>query len=109
MEKTISASQLKNSLGAVLREVRQDEEICVIEQHGVPTAAIIPIDDLRVLRAAKEAKRRADMLEEFRQLRESLAERQQGMSADESDRMVQELSDAVMDGVVGKARHRFEP
>jgi prevent-host-death family protein len=108
MEKTISASELKNSLGAVIREVRQDDEIRVIEQRGVPAAAIISIDDLRLLREAKEEKRRTELLEELRQLTARLEEQQRGMSPDEADRMVEELSDAVMDAVVEKARHRFE-
>jgi prevent-host-death family protein len=108
MEKTISASELKNSLGAVLREVRQEDEIRVIEQRGVPAAAIISIDDLRVLREAKKRQRQEQLLEEFRQLSASLAERQKGMTADQADRMVQELSDAVMDAVVERAWHRFE-
>lgn len=108
MEKTISASELKNSLGAVIREVRQDDEIRVIEQRGVPAAAIISIDDLRLLREAKEEKRRAELLDEFRQLRERLKRHQRGMSPDEADRLVEEYSDAVMDAVVTKARHRFE-
>lgn len=108
MEKTISASELKNTLGAVLREVRQEDEIRVIEQRGVPAAAIISIEDLRLLREAKKRQRQEQLLEEFRQLRASLAERQKGMTADEADRIVQELSDAVMDAVVEKAWHRFE-
>ena len=108
MEKTISARELKNSLGAVLREVRQEDEIRVIEQRGVPAAAIISIDDLRLLRDAKKRQRQEQLLEEMRQLTARLAERQQGMTPDEADQMVQELSDAVMDAVVEKARHRFE-
>lgn len=108
MEKTISASELKNSLGAVLREVRQGDEIRVIEQRGVPAAAIISIEDLRLLRDAKKRKRQELLLEEYRQLSADLAERQKGMTADEADRLVEELSDAVMDAVVEKARHRFE-
>jgi prevent-host-death family protein len=108
VEKTISASELKNSLGAVLREVRQEDEIRVIEQRGVPAAAIISIDDLRLLRDAKKRQRQELLLEEMRQLTARLAERQQGMTPDEADQMVQELSDAVMDAVVEKARHRFE-
>lgn len=108
MEKTISASELKNSLGAVLREVRQDDEIRIIEQRGVPAAAIISIDDLRLLRDAKKRQRQELLLEEYRQLSADLAERQKGMTADEADRLVDELSDAVMDAVVEKARHRFE-
>ena len=108
MEKTISASELKNSLGAVLREVRQEDEIRVIEQRGVPAAAIISIDDLRLLRDAKKRQRQEQLLEEMRQLTARLAERQQGMTPDEADQMVQELSDLVMDAVVEKARHRFE-
>jgi len=108
MEKTISASELKNSLGAVLREVRQDDEIRVIEQRGVPAAAIISIEDLRLLRDAKKRQRQEELLEEMRQLSARLREQQQGMTPDEADQMVQELSDAVMDAVVEKARHRFE-
>ena len=80
MEKTISASELKNSLGAVLREVRQDDEIRVIEQRGVPAAAIISIDDLRLLRDAKKRQTAGALLEEMRQLTARLAERQQGMT-----------------------------
>jgi uncharacterized Zn finger protein len=80
----------------------------VIEQRGVPAAAISSIDDLRLLREAKEEKRRTELLEELRQLTARLEEQQRGMSPDEADRMVEELSDAVMDAVVEKARHRFE-
>ncbi len=108
MEKTISASELKNSLGAVLREVRLDDEIRVIEQRGVPAAAIISIEDLRLLRDAKERQRRERLLEGLRQLNVRLEEQQKDMSPDEADQMVEELSEAVMDAVVEKARHRFE-
>jgi prevent-host-death family protein len=108
MEKTISASELKNSLGAVLREVRKDDETVVIEQRGVPAAAIISIEDLRVLREAKEEKRKQRLLEDFRSLRASLAERQKGMSPEEAERQAQEFADEIMEAVVAKARHRFE-
>lgn len=108
MERTISASELKNTLGAVLREVKNDTESVVIEQRGVPAAAIVSIEDFRLLKEAKETQRREKLLEEFRKLRTSLAARQEDMTVDEADRMVQELSDAVMDGVVEKNRHRFE-
>jgi prevent-host-death family protein len=108
MEKTISASELKNSLGAILREVRQDDETVVIEQRGVPAAAIISIDDLRTLREAKEQQRRERLLEEFRQLRADLRAHQAGMSPDEADRLAKEFADTVMEGVVAKAQHRFE-
>lgn len=108
MERTISASELKNSLGAVLREVRNDAESVVIEQRGVPAAVIVSIEDFRFLKEARETQRRAELLEEFRKLRISLAARQEDMTVDEADRMVQELSNAVMDAVVEKNRHRFE-
>lgn len=108
MEKTISATELKNRLGMVIRAARQDDEILVIEQRGIPAAAIISIDDLRLLRDAKEQKRRAELLERYRALGTRLEEQQTDMSPDEADRLVQELSDTVMDAVVDKARHRFE-
>ncbi len=108
MEKTISATELKNSLGAVLRDVRRDDEIRVIEQRGVPTAAIISIEDLRLLRDAKETKRRAELLDRYRDFSARLEEQQKNMSPEEADRLVQELSDAVMDAVVEGARSRFE-
>ncbi len=108
MERTISASELKNTLGAVLREVRNDKESVVIEQRGVPAAAIISIEDFRLLREAKEQQRRAELLDEFRQLRASLIERQKGMSPEEAERQANEFGDAIMDAVIERERSRFE-
>lgn len=108
MERTISASELKNSLGAVLREVRNDAESVVIEQRGVPAAVIVSIEDFRLLRELKEEKRRAVLLEQLRQLDARLADQQKDMSSEESDRLVEELSDVVMDVVIEKNRQRFE-
>ncbi len=108
MERTISASELKNSLGAVLRKVRNDEESIVIEQRRVPAAAIISIEDFRLLREAKERRRREGLLEQLRQLNERLAARQKDMSTEEADRLAEELGNAIMDAVVEKNRDRFE-
>ncbi len=106
MERTISASELKNTLGAVLRVVRNEEESVVIEQRGVPAAAIVSIEDFRLLRETKDKKRRDDLMEQYKAFSARLGERQQDMSREEADQLVQELSDTVMDGVIEHLRAR---
>ncbi len=107
MERTISATELKNALGAVLRDVRNDEEIVVVEQRGVPAAAIISIDYFPCCERRKEQQRRARLLEEFRQLRASLSERQRGMAPEEAERL-QRIRRCGHGCRIETARSRFE-
>lgn len=52
--KTISASKLRTQIRRVLNEVGYGQIEYVIEKFGEPTAALITIEDFRLLQVAKQ-------------------------------------------------------
>lgn len=44
MEKTASAFQVRRSFGRILQEVAAKGDRVVVERHGEPVAAVVPID-----------------------------------------------------------------
>ncbi len=46
---TVTAAQLKNVIGEVLNQVQFRHERVMLTRKGQPAAAIIPIEDLRLL------------------------------------------------------------
>lgn len=46
---TITATQLRNVIGSVLNEVQFRGERVILQRQGKPAAALIPIEDLRLL------------------------------------------------------------
>jgi prevent-host-death family protein len=54
MKKTISASDLRSQIRRVMDEVGYGRAQYVVEKFGEPTAAIVSIEDFRLLQAARE-------------------------------------------------------
>lgn len=54
MLKTISTTDLRTEIKRVLNEVRYGPTQYVVEKFGEPTAAIINLEDFRLLQAAKQ-------------------------------------------------------
>ncbi len=54
MLKTISTSDLRTQIKRVLNEVGYGQAQYVVEKFGEPTAAIVSLEDFRLLQAAKQ-------------------------------------------------------
>lgn len=54
----VSATEVKNSWGSVVRRVLQRHEPALVESKGLPTVVILPADDYERLVAAQESKDR---------------------------------------------------
>jgi len=54
MPRTISSSELRAQIKRILNEVGYGGSQYVVERFGEPTAAIVSIDDLRLLQAVKQ-------------------------------------------------------
>jgi prevent-host-death family protein len=61
MTEVISSSQLRSEIKRVLNEVGYGQSQYIIERFGEPTAALISIDDLRLLQAAKQKQGKASL------------------------------------------------
>ena len=61
MLKTISTSDLRTQIKRVLNEVGYGQAQYVVEKFGEPTAAIVSLEDFRLLQAAKQEQAAASL------------------------------------------------
>lgn len=52
---TITATQLKNQSGAILRQVSQEKKHLIVERDGFPLVAIIPLEEYQRLLRGQSA------------------------------------------------------
>ncbi|NIO71359.1 MAG: type II toxin-antitoxin system prevent-host-death family antitoxin [Anaerolineae bacterium] len=86
MLKTISSSDLRAQIKRVLNEVGYGQVLYVVEKFGEPTAAIISMEDFRLLQAAREQQATASLQEIIAGIRA----RSQQLDPDELDALIEE-------------------
>ena len=91
MLKTISSSDLRAQVKRVLNEVGYGQSQYIVEKFGEPTAAIVSIDDFRLLQQIRQ-----------RQAAASLREAVASLRARGSD-----LDPAELDALIEEARAEF--
>lgn len=91
MPKTVSVSEAKNQLSAVMEWAVENGDEVVIASRGEPKVAILSFAEYQEFLALREQARRREAL---RQLAE-LAERMQALNADMSAEEVEQLADEI--------------
>ena len=102
MTKTVSATEAKNTFGAILKHLETTNEDVIIENRGVPTAVVVSIDRFREIEEIEERAKRQRTLEEFRKLRAEIARQNEDMSPEEAQEFAKQLSNEIMDNVIAK-------
>src|SRR5215212_2632310 len=85
MEKTVGAFEVRRSFGRILQEVAAKGDRVVVERHGEPIAAVVPID---VYNQWKRS--RSEFFDRMRQ-----ASERADLSAEEADQLAAEAVKAV--------------
>ena len=75
IEKTVTASEAKNSFGKLVAWVREENEPVIVENRGVPVAALISYEELEEFREMKWRKKAAQALEDLKQLQKEVSSR----------------------------------
>lgn len=110
MPKTVTASEAKNRLGAVLRYVQSSQDEVIIESRGCPSVVVMAYTEYERVLTLKEGERRKDALQSLRALREQVRAANQDITTDEEAMQVaDQFSQAVVDDLVAEGRMRFEP
>jgi len=69
-DRTISATEARSGLSGLISRVKFSEERTVVTRHGEPAAALVSIEDLKVLRKlenATDVKRAREAIEDARE------------------------------------------
>jgi prevent-host-death family protein len=86
MLRTISSSDLRAQIKRVLNEVGYGKAQYIVEKFGEPTAAIISIEDFRLLQATREQQSAASL----QGIVAGIRSRAEKLDADELDNLVEE-------------------
>lgn len=86
MIRTISSSDLRARIKQVLSEVEFGRAQYVVKKFGQPAAAIVSMEDFRLLQAARDQQQRASLHELLAQVRA----RSRGVDPGELDALVEE-------------------
>ena len=86
MLKTISSSELRAQIKRVLNEVGYGQVLYIVEKFGEPTAAIISMEDFRLLQAARQQQATASL----REIIAGIRARSQQLDPDELDALIEE-------------------
>jgi prevent-host-death family protein len=108
MVRTISATEAKVNFGAVTQRVIDDGEPVVVENHGQPRVAIVPVENLDRLAELEKQERQRVALARIRTLQEKIAARNQDLTSEEADAIADQLTRAALDSLIAKGTLRFE-
>ena len=86
MLKTISSSDLRAQIKRVLNEVGYGQVLYIVEKFGEPTAAIISMEDFRLLQTARQQQATASL----REIIGGIRARSQQLDPDELDALIEE-------------------
>jgi prevent-host-death family protein len=86
MLKTISSSELRAQIKRILNEVGYGQSQYVVERFGEPTAAIVSVEDLRLLQALKRKRARSSL----RELLAGVRSRSRSLPRQELDALIEE-------------------
>jgi prevent-host-death family protein len=105
--RTISATEAKVNFGAVTQRVIDDGEPVVVENHGQPRVAIVPVEKLDRLAELEEQERRRVWLERVRALRARVREKNQDLTDEQAEQIADEIVSDAVDALYEKGIVRY--
>jgi prevent-host-death family protein len=108
MAKTVSATEAKVRLGAMMEWVAVNTEDIIIEAHGRPKAVLISYGQYEdVLRMRGEATRQ-DALRRMEALAEQIGERNSDLTDEDVDRLADRFTREVVNELVSEGRVSYK-
>ncbi len=108
MPKTVSATEAKIHLGAMLEWAATHPEGVIIESRGRPRAVLLSFEEYERLRRAREAAWRQEALRRLEALADRVADRNRDLDEAEAealaDRLVRETTEEMIRA--GRVRYR---
>ena len=104
--KTVSATEAKNRLGALLGELKNGTDAIVIEHHGRPRAVIVSAEEWTLLNDARTRLRRQEAWERIRQLAEEVGARNADLTVEEAEALADEIGNEAKRRLVERLDRR---
>ena len=107
MPRTVSASEAKNRLGAVMAWARAHRDDVVIESRGKPAVVIMPFEQYEELQHLRDQARRQEALARLDALRERVSARNADLSDEAAAELAERAARGMFDDAAQAGRMRF--
>ena len=108
MTRTVTATEAKNRLGALMAEVRNTDEPVIVELRGRPEIAIITSEQLEDFEALKRKRCREVAFAQLEAIRAMSGDRNKDLTEDEADEMINEAIKGVRRDLIKQGLLNFE-
>jgi prevent-host-death family protein len=89
MTRTVTATEAKNRLGALLRAVSEEGDTVVIENRRERAAILVSVADYEEYQSLRKERQRREAIEEIKQIAARQAALNSDLSEEEADELVQ--------------------
>jgi len=108
MPKTVSASDAKHDLDALLVYVADHDDGVIVEGDGQPRVAIVSIAAYEAMRVARDRQRRFEAVEQLRVLQEEVSARNGDLTEEQAIEFADELVEDALARLVAAGTISFE-
>lgn len=107
MVRTISATEAKVNFGSVTQTVIDNDEPIIVENHGQPKVAIVPVQQLARLAELEDQEKRRQWLERARALRAQVRAKNQDLTDEQAEQIADEIVRDAVDALFEKGIVRY--
>ncbi len=108
MTKTVSATEAKARLGALLQQAAEEDEAIVIASRGKPRAVLLSFDRYSQMQAIVEETRRRQLLDRLEALGRRLQESGHSLSPEEVERLAERFGREFVEELIASGRIRYK-
>lgn len=107
--KTMSSNEAKQQWGSVMNAASAPNDAVIVESHGKPKVAVISYDRFEKMRELESQARRAQALEQLRQLEEQIGNRNSDLTDEQIEALADLFSREFVEDLVAEGKVAFEP
>lgn len=108
MPRTISVTEAKNKLSAILDWAVDNQDGVVVESRGRPKAVILPYAEYEAYLSMREKEQRRIALQRLEELAASVQAQNQDLSPDEAEQLADEISRETIERMVKEGKVSFK-
>jgi prevent-host-death family protein len=109
MVRTLSSNEVKQRWGAVMGSVSRGEGEVIVESHGKPKVAVISYEEFERFDTLRKKQERADILRQFRELSDSLANKNSDLTPEQVDELANRFSHEFYEELAQEGKILYEP
>lgn len=107
--KTMSSNEAKQQWGSVMSAASAPNDVVIVESHGKPKVAVISYDRFEKMRELEAQARRAQALEQLRQLEERIGDRNSDLTDEQIEALADRFSREFVEDLVAEGKVEFGP